>query len=219
MGLHELARAGGVLDRHRHDVHRRVLALRQSNAKRMLAYHSVSQMGFILAGIGAAGYLGPEMAMGVAGGLYHVVNHALFKAACSSAWARSSSARAQLDMYKLGGLWRKMPLTFVFMLIAALGITGVPLFNGFVSKCLIHHAIVEAYEFHELASLAVAEKIFMVTCGGTACSFIKLIGLRLPRQGRRRSTAPRSRTLPPRMLVSMGLLAIAIIVLGGCGRT
>jgi formate hydrogenlyase subunit 3/multisubunit Na+/H+ antiporter MnhD subunit len=58
-----------------------VLALGQHNAKRMLAYHSVSQMGFILVGIGAAGYLGSHGAMGVAGGLLHIVNHALFKGA------------------------------------------------------------------------------------------------------------------------------------------
>ena len=190
-----------------------VLALGQHNAKRMLAYHSVSQMGFILAGIGAAGYLGSHGALGVAGGLLHVVNHALFKGALFLGVGAVMFRTGELDMYKLGGLWRKMPLTFVFMLIAAAGITGVPLFNGFVSKCLIHHALVEAYELHHLMSLDIAEKIFIVTCGGTACSFIKLIGfvfLGTPK----REYGPEVREAPPRMLIALGLLAMPIVAIG-----
>jgi hypothetical protein len=190
-----------------------MMALGQSNAKRMLAYHSVSQMGFILAGLGAAAYLGAHGAMGVAGGLYHVVNHALFKGALFLGVGAVFFRTGELDMYKLGGLWRRMPLTFLFTLIAAFGITGVPLFNGFVSKCLIHHSLVEAMELHHLASLGIAEKIFVVTCGGTACSFIKLIGfvfLGKPKQ----EYGPEVKDAPPRMLAGMGLLAAAIITLG-----
>lgn len=190
-----------------------LLALGQSNAKRMLAYHSVSQMGFILAGLGAAAYLGAHGAMGIGGALYHVVNHAIFKGALFLGVGAVFYRTAELDMYKLGGLWKRMPFTFLFTLIAAFGITGVPLFNGFVSKCMIHHAIVEAGELHELASLAVAEWIFIITCGGTACSFIKLIGfvfLGKPKQ----EYGPEVREAPPRMLISMGLLSSAIVVLG-----
>lgn len=188
-------------------------ALGQHNAKRMLAYHSVSQMGFILAGIGAAGYLGTHGAMGLAGGLFHVVNHALFKAALFLGVGAVVFRTGELDMYKLGGLWRKMPLTFIFMLIAAAGITGIPLFNGFVSKCLIHHALVEAYEHHHLVSLDIAEKIYVVTCGGTAASFIKLIGfvfLGKPRQ----EYGPKVTDAPPRMLAGLGLLSVPIVALG-----
>ena len=190
-----------------------VLALGQHNAKRMLAYHSVSQMGFILTGIGAAGYLGAHGAMGIGGGLFHIVNHALFKAALFLGIGAVMFRTGELDMYKLGGLWRKMPLTFVFMLIAAAGITGVPLFNGFVSKCMIHHALVEAYEHHHLFSLDIAEKIFMVTCGGTACSFIKLIGFVFLGKPKR-EYGPEVVDAPPRMLVALGLLSAAIITLG-----
>lgn len=189
------------------------LALQQSNAKRMLAYHSVSQMGFILAGIGAAGYLGPHGAMGVAGGLYHVVNHALFKACLFLGVGAVYFRTRSLDMYHLGGLWKRMPVTFVFMCIAAAGITGVPLFNGFVSKCLIHHAIVEAWDHQGLLSLGIAEKIYIVTCGGTACSFIKLIGLMFLGKPKV-EYGPEVTDAPPRMLTGMGLLAAAILVLG-----
>ncbi|MDF1542211.1 MAG: proton-conducting transporter membrane subunit [Anaerosomatales bacterium] len=190
-----------------------VLALGQHNAKRMLAYHSVSQMGFILAGIGAAGYLGSHGAMGVAGGLLHVVNHALFKGALFLGIGAVAFRTGELNMYKLGGLWRKMPWTFVFMLIAAAGITGVPLFNGFVSKCLIHHALVEAYEVRHLMSLDIAEKIYVVTCGGTACSFIKLIGLVFLGTPKT-EYGPEVREAPPRMLAALGLLSVAMLVIG-----
>jgi len=189
------------------------LALQQSNAKRMLAYHSVSQMGFILAGIGAAGYLGAHGAMGVAGGLYHVVNHALFKSCLFLGVGAVYFRTHSLDLYHTGGLWKKMPLTFVFMCIAAAGITGVPLFNGFVSKCLIHHAITEAWEYHGLASLGIAEKIYVVTCGGTACSFIKLIGLMFLGKPKI-EYGPEVKDAPPRMLLGMGLLATLIVLLG-----
>ncbi len=189
------------------------LALMQSNAKRMLAYHSVSQMGFILAGIGAAGYLGAEGAMGVAGGLYHVVNHALFKACLFLGVGAVYFRTHSLDMYHLGGLWKRMPLTFLFTLIAAAGITGVPLFNGFVSKCLIHHALVEAQGLHGLASLGIAEKIYIVTCGGTAASFIKLIGLVFLGKPKVEYDAE-VKDAPPRMLVAMAGLGAAIVALG-----
>lgn len=189
-----------------------VLALLQENAKRMLAYHSVSQMGFILLGLGAAAYLGTEAQVGIAGGLYHVLNHALFKAALFLGVGAVFFRTGELNMYKLGGLWRRMPFTFTFMLIAAFGITGVPLFNGFVSKCLIHHALVEAAELHHAASLKAAEIIFIVTCGGTACSFIKLIGFVF--LGRPKEERPEVRDAPWRMLVAMGLLAAFIVTFG-----
>ncbi len=197
-----------------------VLALLQENAKRMLAYHSVSQMGFIIAGIGAAGFLGVHGAMGYAGGLYHIVNHALFKACLFLGVGAVYFRTHELNMYKLGGLWKKMPLTFLFTLIAAFGITGVPLFNGFISKTLIHHSLTECIEYaHEIAaplwqvrSLGVAEKIFVITCGGTAASFIKLILFVF--LGKPKVEYPDVKEAPARMLVAMGALATMITVLG-----
>jgi len=203
-----------------------VLALLQENAKRMLAYHSVSQMGFIIAGIGAAGYLGAHGAMGFAGGLYHIVNHALFKACLFLGVGAVYFRTHELNMYKLGGLWKKMPLTFAFTLIAAFGITGMPLFNGFVSKCLIHHGIVESIEHAghlahaaeamvpawHAGALSVAEKIYIVTCGGTAASFIKLIMFVF--LGKPKQEFPGVKDAPARMLVAMAALAVPITVLG-----
>ncbi|GAI46779.1 unnamed protein product, partial [marine sediment metagenome] len=80
----------------------------------------------------------------MAGSLYHIINHAFFKACLFMAAGSILYRTHELNMFKLGGLWRKMPLTTLLWCVAALGIMGIPLFNGFVSKSLLHHAIVEA---------------------------------------------------------------------------
>ncbi len=159
-----------------------VNALLSANCKRMLAYHSVSQMGYIIFGFGCAAYLGADGAMGFAGGLYHIVNHALFKALLFMSVGAVYFRTHELDMYKLGGLWRNMPIVAIACLIAVFGIAGVPFFNGFASKTLLHHAIFEAYDHSAAFSLTgqkdiyllLAEVIFMLTAFGTFCSNFKM---------------------------------------------
>ncbi|MDD5773007.1 MAG: proton-conducting transporter membrane subunit [bacterium] len=155
-------------------------ALISSNAKKMLAFHSISQMGYIVMGIGCAAYLGKDGAMGLSGALYHIINHALFKASLFLCAGAVYFRTKELDMYKLGGLWKNMPVTCVCLFIAVCGISGMPGFNGFASKTLLHHSIVEAYEHSSLyfgkpdKMLRVAEIIFMLTAGGTFASNFKL---------------------------------------------
>ena len=151
------------------------MALQQGNMKRMLAYHSVSQIGYVIMGIGVAVYLGFNGAMGYTGGVYHMINHALFKALLFMVAGAVYLQTHTLDMYQFGGFWRKMPLTALFCLIAALGITGMPLFNGYASKTILHHAIVEAYEYGSPV-FQYAETAFNIISMGTACSFIKFFG-------------------------------------------
>ncbi|HSP46625.1 MAG TPA: proton-conducting transporter membrane subunit, partial [Clostridiaceae bacterium] len=151
------------------------MALQQSHMKKMLAYHSISQMGYIIMGIGVAAYLGPKGAMGFAGAVYHMVNHALFKALLFMVAGVIYLKTHEMDMYKLGGLWKKFPFTAAVCLIAILGITGMPLFNGFASKSILHHAIIEAYEYGNPV-FKYAEIMFTIISAGTVCSFIKLFG-------------------------------------------
>jgi len=189
-----------------------ILALGQRQAKRMLAWHSVSQMGFVLTGLGAGAYLGTHGAMASAGGLLHVFNHGLFKGALFLGAGAVAMRAGTADMYRLGGLWRRMPVTFACMLVAAAGITGVPLFNGFVSKCMIHHGLVEAADRGGGLLLA-AEWIFLATCAGTFASFLKLIWLvflREPDSGRHSGV----REAPAAMLAGMALLVLPIIFIG-----
>lgn len=151
-------------------------ALQQSNMKKMLAYHSISQMGYIVLGIGVTLYLGTKGAMGYSGALYHIVNHALFKSLLFMVAGVVYLHTHELNMYKLGGLYKKLPVTALICLIACLGITGMPLFNGFASKSLLHHAIIESYQYGH-SSFFYAEMMFNVISAGTVCSFIKLFSL------------------------------------------
>ncbi|OPL08826.1 MAG: hypothetical protein AVO34_13975 [Firmicutes bacterium ML8_F2] len=151
-----------------------LMALLQNNAKRLLAYSSISQMGYILMGVGAAGYLGFDGPMGFGGFSYHIINHAFFKSGFFILFGIIYTRLHEVNMDKLGGLWKKFPLTFIAFAVCAAGITGIPGFNGYVSKTLLHHAIVEAFEHHHLWDLWLAEKLFMLTSGLTVCYIAKL---------------------------------------------
>jgi len=189
-----------------------IMALLQENSKRMLAFHSISQMGYILMGVGAAAYLGHEGALAFAASIYHVVNHALFKGALFLGVGAVYYQTHELNMYKLGGLWRKMPFVFLFTFVAAAGISGIPLFNGFASKTLLHEAIVEANKHSHLLSLKIVEIIFIITGGGTLCSFMKLITFTF--LGKRPAKYDRIKEAPWLMNISLAMLAIFILALG-----
>jgi len=186
------------------------LALQQSHIKRMLAYHSISQMGYILMGIGVALYLGYKGAMGYSGALYHIINHALFKSLLFMVAGVVYFHTRESDMYKLGGLWRKLPLTASVCLIASLGIAGMPFFNGFISKSILHHAIVEAHQYGN-PSFFYAEMIFMIISAGTVCSFIKLFYYVFLRKmpEKYKSITPEYNSLDTSLLV-VALLIVAI---------
>jgi multicomponent Na+:H+ antiporter subunit D len=120
------------------------MALIQTDFKRLLAFHSVSQIGYIVTGlgIGLAGKTSIAV-VGTMGGLYHMLNHAVFKCLlfmCAGAVLYSTGTT---DLNKLGGLAKKMPYTTVMFLIGAASISGIPPFNGFVSKWLIYQATYE----------------------------------------------------------------------------
>lgn len=195
-------------------------ALITANAKKMLAFHSVSQMGYIIMGVGCAAYMGRDGAMGFSGALYHMVNHALFKASLFICVGTVYFRTHELDMYKLGGMITKMPITCLGLFIAACGISGIPMFNGFASKTLLHHAILEAYEHSAHAGvtgipdfkLRIAEVIFMVTAGGTFASNMKLFALTA--FGKRPEKYDHVKEAPWPMLVSIGLFSFCILFIG-----
>jgi len=189
-----------------------VLALVQDNVKRLLAYSSISQIGYIMLGLGAGAYLGAEGSMGLAGGIYHVMNHALFKGLLFLGVGAVYYATHELNMTHLGGLWRRMPFTTVFCCIAALGIMGIPLFNGFASKTLLHHAVVETLPFGG-AWARTFDIVFMLTAGGTACYVAKLIILTF--FGHQRSEEHHEvKEVPSWMKVGMGALAAGVLFFG-----
>ncbi|MBM4234947.1 MAG: NADH dehydrogenase [Firmicutes bacterium] len=151
-----------------------VMALLQGNMKRILAYSSVSQIGYIATGIGAAMFMGVGGAMGFAGAVYHIINHAFFKAGLFMMVGTIYIYTHELELSRLGGMLKKMPLVAVTFLVAAFGIAGVPGFNGYPSKTLVHDALLVAIKYNDLISLEIAEKIFTLTSALTICYFIKL---------------------------------------------
>ncbi len=188
------------------------MALIQDNIKKMLACSSISQIGYIIMGAGVAAYLGYEGAMGLAGSAYHILNHAFFKSTLFLAAGAIAYLTHELDMNKLGGLRHKLPFTSIVVLIASLGIIGIPLFNGYASKTLLHHAIVEAYEHHHLISLSIAEKIFTITSAGTVCYFLKFLYLVFWRPAP--DNLDQVKSEPLLMKISMGVLAVLMVLIG-----
>jgi len=113
------------------------MALVQKDAMRLLAYHAVSQVGYMILGIASGTVLG------IAGGLFHMMNHAIYKSTLFLTAGAVKRQTGESDLEKLGGLARAMPVTFFSFLIAALAISGVPPLNGFVSKWFIYQSFVE----------------------------------------------------------------------------
>ncbi|MCK5767442.1 MAG: hypothetical protein KAH35_03600 [Candidatus Atribacteria bacterium] len=175
-----------------------LLALAQTDIKRLLAYHSVSQIGYILLGIG----LGTRL--GLAGGLYHIVNHAIFKGLlflCMGAVIYSTGT-SKLD--NLGGLWKRMPITALTCIIAALAISGIPPFSGFASKTVIAKAATD-FSF-------VLKFVMIITSALTFASFFKLISYTFFGELNKQLIA--TKEVPILMQLPMIVLAILCVLLG-----
>jgi len=113
------------------------MAMVQHELKKLLAYHAVSQVGYMVLGIGTGNPIG------IAGGIFHMLNHAIYKSClflCSGAVEYRTGTS---DLDKLGGLAKFMPITFTTCLIAAMSISGVPPFNGFVSKWMVYQGLIQ----------------------------------------------------------------------------
>lgn len=148
------------------------LAIGQWDIKRLLAYHSISQMGYVVmsTGIGmilVARGIKPEIAsLAIAGGLFHLVNHAAFKGLLFLNAGAIEYTIGTRDLKEMGGLAKSMPVTSATSFIASMSISGIPPFNGFFSKLIIIVAAILA-RFYLLAALAVLVSII------TLASFLK----------------------------------------------
>lgn len=124
-----------------------VLALFSVDLKRTLACSSVSQIGFVLVGVGMTGLLGQEGAIAARGSILHMVNHSLLKLVLFMAAGVVFMNLHKLNLNDIRGFGRRKPLLNYIFLMGALGIGGIPLWNGYVSKTLIHESIVEYIEY------------------------------------------------------------------------
>lgn len=114
------------------------MAIVQTDFKRMLAFSSVSQIGYIFIGVGLA------TPLGVTAGLYHLINHVVFKSLLFLSAGAVYYRTHTTNLNELGGLAKKMPVTTALFMVGLLSIGGIPPFNGFVSKWLIYQATFEA---------------------------------------------------------------------------
>jgi len=177
-----------------------LLAIGQWDFKRLLAYHSISQVGYIVLAIG----LGTPL--GILGGLFHLFNHSVFKSLLflnSGAVEYSTGTR---DLQKMGGLASRMPVTSTTTLVASMSIAGIPPFSGFWSKLIIIIAIVQAGRFG-YAFWAVLASIL------TLASFMKV--MKYAFFGKLRENLSRIKEVPFFMKMSMGALAFFCLVGGG----
>ncbi|MFA5875376.1 MAG: proton-conducting transporter membrane subunit [Candidatus Margulisiibacteriota bacterium] len=137
-----------------------LMALIQKDYKKLLSYHAISQVGYMILGIGTG------VPAGIVGGLFHMVNNALYKSCLFFTGGAVEKQAGSTNLEKLGGLGKAMPITFACFIVAAVSISGVPPFNGFFSKELIYDAALERGTIFYLA--AILGSFF------TAASFLKL---------------------------------------------
>ncbi len=198
-----------------------LLALTQSNMKRLLAYSSVENMGIVAIGMGL-GILGWSTnsavlaAFGFGGALLHVINHALFKGALFLVAGSVLQRCGTLDLDQLGGLLKKMPRTSIVALIASISIVGVPLGNGFISEFLVYLGALNGASSArtDLAAMSIAVVIGLALIGGLAAvCFSKFFGIGF--LGAPRSSASTSAVESHwLMTVPMMLLAGLCMVIG-----
>ncbi len=157
-------------------------ALKQEQTKRLLAFHSIGQVGYIVLGLGASLMLlplgpvaGTLATIALLGALFHTINHALFKSLLFFNAGTILKATHTQDLNKLGGLMQFMPLTAVTCLIASFSIAGVPLFNGFASKWSIYTATILGGKHAGI--LALCGLFGILTSALTLASFMKFFGM------------------------------------------
>jgi hydrogenase-4 component B len=196
-------------------------AIGQHDLKRLLAYHSIENIGIILLGVGVA-VLGravhrPELVvLGLAGGLFHVWNHALFKSLLFLSAGAVIHACHTRDIDSLGGLLPKMPRTSTLFLIGAVAICGLPPLNGFVSELLVYLGLFAAARAREatvwLAPSLAAAALALIGGLALAC-FVKVFGAAFLGHPRSNSVAP-AHDGGALLVAPMSVLAACCAVIG-----
>jgi formate hydrogenlyase subunit 3/multisubunit Na+/H+ antiporter MnhD subunit len=185
-----------------------MMALTQHNFKRLLGFHAVSQVGYMILGFGLGSMIG------VAAGLFHMINNAVYKSGLFLSAGSIEYRTGKEDIDDLGGLSKAMPITFFASLIFAISISGIPPLNGFASKWMIYQGIIDFGR-----GSGIANKLWVVWLGlavlGSAltlASFVKLIGGIF--LGRQKKEFKEIREVPLLMWFPMVTLAIVCILFG-----
>jgi formate hydrogenlyase subunit 3/multisubunit Na+/H+ antiporter MnhD subunit len=198
-----------------------IYALKEHDIKRLLAYHSIENIGIILIGVGlyvifSLAGLEAIAFLALAGALFHTLNHAIFKSLLFMTSGNINNSTGTRNIEEMGGLIKRMPKTALLFLIGAVSISAMPPFNGFVSELMIFQAFFQsialANPFLEvilIASLAV----FALTSALAAACFVKAFGitfLALPRS----TEAKDAKESPKLMIIGPAILAALCVALG-----
>lgn len=192
-----------------------MMALIQQDFRRLIGYLTVSQVGYMVLGIGTG------TAVGIAGGLFHMLNEAISKSCLFLSSGNAEKAAGTRDLDKLGGLARPMPLTFIAFLVAALSVSGIPPFNGFFSKWMVYQGVIDAgrsggFLWVIWLAAAVFGSALTLACFAKLIHSIFLGTTR--REGRESREAPFAMWLPPAVLavlcVAFGIFALPLPLRG-----
>lgn len=197
-----------------------VQALKQHDAKRLLAYSSIGQMGYILLGIGTAQYfllsgnaaLIMLAALALIGALYHTINHALFKGLLFLCTGSVQYATGTKNLDELGGLIKLMPITAIAAAIASASIAGIPAFSGFVSKWAIVASGLLAGS--SAGSIVLFSVIALMTSTITLALAVKFFSMIFTSTGIEWSKNPNVHEVGALMFFPKALIAIICLVQG-----
>ena len=196
-------------------------ALAEHDLKKLLAYHTVENIGIIMMGVGV-GMIGiavknPVLAIiGLLGGLYHLLNHAIFK---SLLFLGAGSVMYRLhtkDMELMGGLGKLMPYTALYFLVGTMAISALPPFNGFVSEWFTYQSLFTLSQYDNIVlKIAGPIAIIMLALTGAlaALCFVKVYGISFGGAPRSEKAA-KAREVPRTMVSATGILAICCVLLG-----
>lgn len=196
-------------------------ALSEHDIKRLLAYHSIENIGIILLGIGAGitfSSLGlySLAALAILAGLFHTINHAVFKSLLFFGAGSVISQTHTRNIEKYGGLIKLMPYTAIFFLIGSIAISGLPPFNGFVSEWLTFQALFAGIGSQTILIKSIfifAGACLALTGGLAAACFVKVFGITF--LARPRSVeADKAKESSPSLLYAMTVLAMLCLILG-----
>jgi formate hydrogenlyase subunit 3/multisubunit Na+/H+ antiporter MnhD subunit len=145
------------------------MALVQHDLKKLLSYHAVSQVGYMVLGIGSG------TAVGLAGGIFHMINNTIYKSCLFLSSGAVESKTNTTDLSKTGSLGKLMPVTFFATTVAALSISGIPPLNGFFSKWMIYQGMIESFVRQRSIITIICLISAMFGSGLTLASFLKVV--------------------------------------------
>ncbi|MEJ8553835.1 complex I subunit 5 family protein [Tepidibacter sp. Z1-5] len=187
------------------------LAIFQRNIKRILAYSSMSQIGYILMGVALIGLLGEHNEMAIYGSMYHIVNHGLFKVLLFMVAGIIYMILGELSINKIKGFGKHKNLLKGLFLIGMLGVIGMPGFNGFISKTMLHHALSESFHGNKAILL---EILFTICSSFTVAYLLKIFVAIFVEQNDefkgQYKTKIKKRALIPMIILSISIIYVAI---------